>query len=66
MKIFSNVDFHVTVENDYEDDKKDTLIRHKVNRSDTQPNEYYLTMTVPREINRSFKSRVILTHPVTG
>jgi hypothetical protein len=66
IKVFSNVDFHIQVENDAIDDKQLDLIRHKINRTDAQSNEYYLTLAVPREVDKSFKAKVILTHPVTG
>jgi len=42
------------------------LLRHKVNKSAEASNEYYLTVTVPREITHSFETKIILLHPTTG
>ena len=46
----------MSIENQADGDKGMDLLRHKVNRSDSSlnANEYYLTVTVPREITHSF------------
>lgn len=45
IKIFSNVDFPVKIENKAEADKGNDLLRYKINK--TGSNEYVLSMAVP-------------------
>lgn len=68
VKIFSNVDFSVQRKNQADEDKDYDFLKHKVNKSDptgNHPNEYYLTITVPREITHNFQTNLILVHPMT-
>ena len=64
IKVFSNVIFGVTSENLKESDKGHDLIKYKVNKTDS--GEYYLAISVPREITHDFSTHLILTHPNTG
>ena len=54
------------VENDKESDKGYDLVKFRVNKTAEESTEYFLTVTVPREITHDFTSKVILTHPTTG
>lgn len=65
MKIFSNTHFNVHSENQREQDQGFDLVKFRVNKTDEQSTEYYLTVTVPREITHDFTSNIILTHPTT-
>lgn len=66
IKIFSNTHFNVNVENDRDSDRGYDLVKFRVNKTDEDSTEYFLTVTVPREITHDFTSRVTLTHPSTG
>lgn len=56
IKIFSNVQFNVQAINLNEDDRGLDLIKYRVNKSEQSQNEYFLTVTVPREITHDFQT----------
>ena len=56
IKITSNDLFNVQAINLNEEDRGLDLIKFRVNKSVQAPNEYYLTVTVPREITYDFKT----------
>ena len=66
VRIYSNINFNVHVENERESDKGFDLVKYRVNRTEEDSTEYYLYVTVPQEITHDFRSKVIITHPTTG
>lgn len=42
------------------------MIRFRVNKTDEESTEYYLHVTVPREITHDFATNLVITHPTTG
>jgi hypothetical protein len=65
VKIFSNTHFNVHAENERDVDRGYDLIKYRVNKTDDDSTEYFLTITVPREITHDFTSNIVITHPTT-
>lgn len=53
-------------ENQKDADQGYDLIKYRVNKTDEDSTEYFLHVTVPREITHDFTSNIVLTHPTTG
>lgn len=66
IKVFSNTQFTVKSSNLNEEDRGYDLLKFKVNKTDEDSSEYFLTITVPQEITHDFDSQLILEHPGTG
>lgn len=66
IKIFSNTHFNAHAENVQDSDRGYDLIRFRVNKTDEESTEYYLHVTVPREITHDFTTNLVITHPTTG
>jgi len=42
------------------------MVRYRINKTDEDSTEYFLHVSVPREITHDFTSNIVLTHPTTG
>lgn len=65
IKIFSNTHFGVHTENERDSDQGFDLIKFRVNKTEEESSEYFLTITVPKEITHDFTSNIVITHPTT-
>jgi hypothetical protein len=66
IKLFSNTHFNVHSENQKDSDHGYDLVRYRVNKTDEESAEYFLHVTVPREITHDFTTNLVITHPTTG
>ena len=66
VKIFSNTHFNVHAENVQDSDRGYDLVRFRVNKTDEESTEYFLHVTVPREITHDFSTNIVVIHPTTG
>ena len=64
VPIFSSSDFNVEIE--YKEKTDQTLLKHKITRSDADSNDYSLSLFVPNEIIDDFSATVKLIHPYTN